>query len=77
MPYAASEDLPASIRAHLPPHAQDIFRSAFNHAWVTYGTSDPAHREEIAHRVAWAAVKRRYRKIDRDWVPLDDPPAGG
>jgi hypothetical protein len=25
-------------------------------------------REEIAHRVAWAAVKKRYRKIGDFWI---------
>ena len=69
MPYATIEDLPPSVRRHLPEHAQEIFRSAFNHAWQSY---PPDRREEIAHRVAWAAVKRRYRKAGSDWVPVDD-----
>jgi cation transport regulator ChaB len=30
---------------------------------------DPAHVEEIAHRVAWAAVKKRYQKLGDTWVP--------
>jgi len=68
MPYATNEDLPARLRAHLPPHAQDIFREAFNHAWASYGEREPARREEIAHRVAWAAVKRRYQKVGADWL---------
>ena len=71
MPYASIEDLPARIRAHLPAHAQAIFREAFNHAWATYGAREPSRREEIAHRVAWAAVKRRYRKSDGEWVPIE------
>lgn len=71
MPYSANEDLPDSVRAHLPPHAQDIFRAAFNNAWASYGAREPQRREEIAHRVAWAAVKRRYRKVRNDWVPID------
>jgi cation transport regulator len=65
MPYASNEDLPPSVRKHLPDHAQDIYRSAFNHAWQTYAA---AGREEIAHRVAWAAVKRRYQKVGDRWV---------
>jgi cation transport regulator len=32
MPYASNEDLPPSVGAYLPPHAQDIFRAAFNSA---------------------------------------------
>jgi cation transport regulator len=57
--------------AHLPPHAQDIFRAAFNHAWESYGRREPARREEIALRVAWSAVKQRYRKAGEAWVPID------
>jgi cation transport regulator len=70
MPYASNDDLPPSIRTHLPDHAQDIFRSAFNRAWQTYGARDPWRREEIAHRVAWAAVKRSYRKAGDEWLPI-------
>ena len=32
MPYGVNADLPPSVRSHLPEHAQDIFREAFNHA---------------------------------------------
>lgn len=70
MPYATNDDLPPSIRDHLPQHAQDIFRSAFNNAWATYAIRDPGRIEEIAHRVAWAAVKRRYRKVGTEWLPV-------
>jgi cation transport regulator len=33
MPYASDDDLPARVSDHLPEHAQDIFREAFNNAW--------------------------------------------
>lgn len=72
MPYASNDDLPLAIRGHLPPHAQDIFRAAFNSAWASYGAREPARREEIAHRVAWTAVKRRYRRAGDAWVPIAD-----
>jgi cation transport regulator len=72
MPYAANGDLPPAIRRHLPPHAQDIFRAAFNSAWQTYGAREPWRREEIAHRIAWSAVKRRYRKCGPEWVPVGE-----
>jgi len=71
LPYASNEDLPVSLRRHLPQHAQDIFREAFNNAWRTYGAREPFRREEIAHRVAWSAVKKRYRKVDDYWIPYD------
>jgi cation transport regulator len=69
MPYSTIEDLPISVRRHLPDHAQEIYLSAFNHAWERYSASAPDRVEEIAHRVAWAAVKRSYHKIGTAWVP--------
>jgi cation transport regulator len=66
MPYLTNADLPASVRDHLPHHAQDIYREAFNHAWEEYA-GDP-RREEIAHRVAWAAVEKIYTKLGAEWV---------
>jgi len=68
MPYSTIDDLPLSIRSHLPAHAQEIYRSAFNSAWHGYGDQPPDSREATAHRVAWAAVKRRYRKEGDRWV---------
>ncbi len=65
MPYDRNEDLPAPLRHHLPIHAQDIYREAFNHAWERLGGGD----ESRAHRIAWAAVKRSYEKQGDDWVP--------
>ncbi len=67
MPWARIEDLPASVRAHLPEHAQEIFLAAFNHAWAAHA-GDP-RQEEAAFRIAWAAVKRRYRKVGDRWIP--------
>jgi len=72
MPYPSTADLPPALRAHLPEHAQEIYRSAFNHAWQSYAAR--ADREAIAHRVAWAAVKRRYRKVGGDWLAVGDEP---
>ena len=66
MPYATNADLPASVREHLPAHAQDIFRAAFNHAFAAHA-GDP-RQEEAAHRIAWAAVKRSYVKVGNDWI---------
>jgi cation transport regulator len=66
MPYATNDDLPAAVRGHLPQHAQAVFREAFNHAWMQYG--DDVRREEIAFRIAWAAVKKAYVKAGDHWV---------
>jgi cation transport regulator len=68
MPYSTNAELPASVRSSLPPHAQDIYRQAFNHAHERYG------EEEIAHRVAWAAVKKTYQKLGDSWVPRSGVP---
>ena len=68
MPYETFSDLPPAIR-RLPRHAQEIFRAAFNAAWQSYADRGTKAREEIAHRVAWAAVKKRYRKSGERWVP--------
>ncbi|MCR4281492.1 MAG: ChaB family protein [Bauldia sp.] len=69
MPYATNADLPPSVRGHLPEHAQEIYREAFNHAFAAHA-GDP-RQEEAAHRIAWAAVKRSYVKVGRDWVARD------
>ncbi|HEU5432905.1 MAG TPA: ChaB family protein [Thermomicrobiales bacterium] len=57
MPYQSRSDLPASVRDNLPPHAQDIYKAAFDSAWNEYG-----HDESQAARVAWAAVEHEYHK---------------
>ena len=66
MPYASNADLPPAVRQHLPPHALDIYRAAFNHAFAAHA-GDP-RQEEAAHRIAWAAVKRSYAKRGEDWI---------
>ena len=66
MPYPTNTALPASLQRRLPPHAQDIYREAFNHAFAAH-MGDP-RQEEAAHRIAWAAVKRSYMKVGDDWV---------
>ena len=60
MTYQRLADLPNSVRDHLPRHAQEIYRAAFNNAWEEY-----EHDEERAHRVAWAAVKEKYEKNEK------------
>ena len=57
MPYKNLNDLPKSVREHLPVHAQEIYRAAYNNAWDGYGQD-----EERTHRVAWSAVKKKYIK---------------
>lgn len=66
MPYGSNDDLPASVRRVLPGHAQDIYREAFNHAFVSH--ANDLRQEEASHRIAWGAVKRRYMKFGRRWL---------
>ena len=70
MPYRANADLPPSVRSHLPEHAQTIYREAFNHAYRAH--AGEAEREQRAHMIAWAAVKRAYVKEGEAWVPRQE-----
>lgn len=77
MPYDRITELPDSVRNHLPKHAQEIYKEAFNSAWDEY--KDPADRrgddsrEEVAHKVAWSAVKTKYEKrANGDWRRKSD-----
>jgi cation transport regulator len=66
MPYKSVTDLPAAVREHLPRHAQDIYREAFNSAWKQYAKRKD--RDAVAHKVAWSAVKHLYEKRGDKWV---------
>ncbi len=58
----------------LPEHAQEIYKEAHANALKQY--QNPAKRrggkkqsaEEVAHKTAWAAVKRKYEKQGDNWV---------
>ncbi|MFO7559335.1 MAG: ChaB family protein [Desulfobacterales bacterium] len=71
MPYENLKSLPKPVRNVLPMHAQEIYLAAFNNAWEQY--KDPKERkgndtrEEVAHKVAWAAVKQKYQKKADQW----------
>ena len=69
MPYRVNSDLPPRVRSHLPEHAQDIYRQAFNHAYAAH--AGDREREKRAHMIAWAAVKRSYVKSDNEWIPRE------
>jgi cation transport regulator len=66
MPYQNNSQLPPAVRSHLPVHAQDIYRAAFNQAFHAH-QGEPG-QEEIARRIAWAAVKRRYVRSEPRWT---------
>jgi cation transport regulator len=73
MPYKNTGDLPENVRQNLPPGARAIFKEAYNSAWEQYSDESKrkgdSGREETANRVAWSAVKKKYRKNEKgDWV---------
>ena len=71
MPYRNLSDLPENVTNVLPKHGQEIYQGAFNSAWDEYSDPDDrrgdASREETAHKVAWAAVKKEYEKKGDKW----------
>lgn len=78
MPYSNVKELPDSVKDNLPKHAQEIYMEAYNNAWDQYDRPEErrgdASREETAHKVAWAAVKKKYHKDEKtgDWVSNGD-----
>lgn len=68
MPYSSINELPESVRNVLLKHAQEIYKEAFNNAYDEYKEPSErrgkASREEVAHKVAWKAVKAKYKKGD-------------
>lgn len=67
MPYAKINDLPSNLQKILPKHAQEIYKEAFNNALDEYkNPSKKRNKKEdadvIANKVAWAAVKKKYKK---------------
>lgn len=75
MPYKRISELPEPVKEHLPKHAQEIYKEAFNSAYDQYDKPSErrgdATREETAHKVAWSAVKKDYAKgEDDDWHRL-------
>ncbi len=73
MPYRTRHDLPLKLQEILPEHAQDIFVKSFNSAWEEHlknANHPDASQEEVAFRIAWSAVKRKYSKDKRTgkWI---------
>ncbi|KOC91957.1 putative cation transport regulator ChaB [Winslowiella iniecta] len=70
MPYKTKRSLPDNVKNVLPSHAQEIYKEAFNSAWEQYQDKQERRgdesREEVAHKVAWAAVKHQYQKGEDD-----------
>ncbi len=62
------ENLPKGVKDILPDKAQDIYRKAYNKACDEYKDKSrwrgSESREETASKVAWSAVKAKYKKED-------------
>ena len=62
----------------LQSHAQKIYTKAHKNALKQYAS--PSRRrggkrqskEQVAHKVAWSAVKKEYKKKGDKWVPKKD-----
>jgi len=71
MQYESPQALPDSVRDNLPKHAQEIYMAAYNSAWEEYKNPEDrkggASREEVSHKVAWDAVKKKYEKKNGKW----------
>jgi len=70
MPYNAIDELPEGVQNVLPAHAQDIYKEAFNSAYDQYDSPTDRQgsdsREEVAHKVAWSAVKKAGYEKGKD-----------
>jgi len=74
MPYKDLDALPKAVKSVLPRHAREIYLAAFNNAWDEYKEPEDRRgedsRETVAHKVAWAAVKKKYEKSENgNWQP--------
>lgn len=62
----------------LPSHAQKIYSKAHKNALKQYASPSKRRggkdqsKEQVAHRVAWSAVKKEYKKKGDKWVSKKD-----
>jgi cation transport regulator len=62
----------------LPSHAQKIYTKAHKNALKQYASPSKRRggkrqsKERVAHKVAWSAVKKEYKKKGDKWVPKKD-----
>lgn len=62
----------------LPSHARKIYSKAHRNALKQYESPSKRRggkrqsKEQVAHKVAWSAVKKEYKKKGDKWVPKKD-----
>lgn len=73
--YKTRAQLPKGVKDNLPAHAEEIYKEAYNSAYEQYDKASERRgddsREVVAHKVAWAAVKKVYKKVGDKWVKKD------
>lgn len=66
MPYKKKSDLPTKVKNNITKLGKSIYQKAFNNAYEEYKDpkkrNDDSSREETAHKVAWAAIKKNDEK---------------
>ena len=76
-PKARSNTLSARTKKQidsLPEHARDIYKETHTNALKQYQKPEKRREgkkqsaEQVAHKAAWAAVKRKYEKQGDTWV---------
>ena len=53
----------------LPSHGKEIYVSAFNNAYSGTCKDEGERRDECSARIAWSAVKSKYRQDGDTWTP--------
>ena len=62
----------------LPEHAQHIYKKAHANAieqYQNHGKRRGGKRqsaEQVAHKVAWSAVKKEYKKKGNEWIKKEE-----
>ena len=62
----------------LPEHAQHIYEKAHASAIDQYQNPEKRRRgkrqsaEQVAHKAAWAAIKKQYKKKRNEWVRKEE-----
>ena len=62
----------------LPEHAQHIYKKTHSNALEQYQSPEKRRggkkqsAEEVAHKAAWAAVKKEYKKKGNEWVKKEE-----
>ncbi|QAT90385.1 ChaB-like protein [Spodoptera exempta nucleopolyhedrovirus] len=63
--YYNISQLPVNTRV-LPYQGKRIYMKFFNRAYENYKS------DVTASKIAWQAVKRKYKKVGENWVPRKD-----